>query len=99
MKAMLVKEYGGPEVFELNEVAMPQVASDQVLVKIAATSVNTVDTMIRSMGKELPLSPDTPAILGMDFAGVVTQVGSDVVGFKEGDEVYGYAGCIFSSCF
>ena len=45
------------------------------MVKIAASSVNTVDTMIRKMGKELPLSPETPAILGMDFAGTVEAVG------------------------
>jgi len=61
-------------------------------VRIAASSVNTVDTMIRTMGKDLPLSPDTPAILGMDFAGTVEQVGEGVSGFSTGDEVYGCAG-------
>eukprot|EP00913_Durusdinium_trenchii_P005963 g5575.t1 len=63
-----------------------------VLVRIAASSVNTVDTMIRTMGKDLPLSPDTPAILGMDFAGTVEAVGEGVEGFAPGDEVYGCAG-------
>ena len=55
--------------------------------------MNTVDTMIRQMGQEeLPLSPDLPAVLGMDFAGTVEVVGEDVTGFAAGDEVYGCAG-------
>jgi NADPH2:quinone reductase len=62
------------------------------MVRIAATSVNTVDTMIRQMGPELPLSPEPPAILGMDFAGTVDAVGEGVTNFKEGDAVYGCAG-------
>lgn len=92
MKAMVVREYGGPENFELAEIPTPEVTSGHVLVRIAATSVNTVDTMIRQMGKELPISPDLPAVLGMDFAGVVKAVGEDVTDFAVGDEVYGCAG-------
>ena len=66
----------------------PTPAAGQVLVRVAATSVNTVDTMIRRMGQaELPLSPDLPAVLGMDFAGTVDAVGPDVTGFAPGDEV------------
>lgn len=92
MKAMILKEYGENAEFELLEVAVPEVKSGHVLIKIAASSVNTVDTMIRKMGKDLPLSPDTPAILGMDFAGVIEKVGPGVEGFSVGDEVYGCAG-------
>lgn len=92
MKAMLVKTYGDDAVFEAAEVDTPEVKAGHVLVKIAASSVNTVDTMIRKMGKELPLSPDTPAILGMDFAGTVEAVGDGVEDYKVGDEVYGCAG-------
>ncbi|WP_370277912.1 zinc-dependent alcohol dehydrogenase family protein [Pontibacterium sp.] len=92
MKAMVVREFGGPENFELAEIPTPEVKSGHVLVRIAATSVNTVDTMIRQMGKELPISPDLPAVLGMDFAGVVEEVGENVAGFAVGDEVYGCAG-------
>ncbi|NND98958.1 MAG: zinc-dependent alcohol dehydrogenase family protein, partial [Pirellulaceae bacterium] len=68
------------------------VKAGHVLVKIAASSVNTVDTMIRKMGKDLPLSPDAPATLGMDFAGTVEAVGDGVGEFSVGDEVYGCAG-------
>ncbi|MEO1339576.1 MAG: zinc-dependent alcohol dehydrogenase family protein [Cyanobacteria bacterium J06635_13] len=92
MKAMLIKSYGEDAEFEPVEIEKPQVKAGHVLVKIAASSVNTVDTMIRKLGKELPLSPDTPAILGMDFAGTVEAVGEDVSTYSIGDEVYGCAG-------
>ena len=92
MKAMLINSYGEDAVFEAAEVDKPDVKEGHVLVRIAASSVNTVDTMIRTMGKELPLSPETPAILGMDFAGTVEAVGEGVTGFSIGDEVYGCAG-------
>ncbi|GJL51607.1 zinc-dependent alcohol dehydrogenase family protein [Candidatus Nitrospira salsa] len=92
MKAMLINAYGEDAVFEAAEVEKPEVKAGHVLVKIAASSVNTVDTMIRKMGKELPLSPDTPAILGMDFAGTIEAVGQGVQDYSIGDEVYGCAG-------
>ncbi len=92
MKAMLLNSYGPDATFEAADVPKPDVKPGHLLVKIAASSVNTVDTMIRTMGKELPLSPDTPAILGMDFAGTVEAVGEDVSNFSVGDEVYGCAG-------
>lgn len=92
MKAMLVNAYGEHAVFEAAEIAKPQLRAGHVLVNIAASSVNTVDTMIRTMGKALPLSPDTPALLGMDFAGTIEAVGEGVDGFAVGDAVYGCAG-------
>ena len=92
MKAMLINKYGEAAAFEAAEVETPEPKAGHVLVKIAASSVNTVDTMIRKMGKELPLSPDTPAILGMEFAGTVEAVGEGVSGYSVGDEVYGCAG-------
>ncbi len=92
MKAMIINAYGENATFEAADVDKPNVNAGHVLVEIAASSVNTVDTMIRSMGKDLPLSPDTPAILGMDFAGTVQEVGDGVSGFAVGDEVYGCAG-------
>lgn len=92
MKAMRIKSYGPDAAFEASEVATPDVKPGHVRVKIAASSVNTVDTMIRSMGKDLPLSPDVPAILGMDFAGTIDAVGEGVESYSVGDEVYGCAG-------
>lgn len=92
MKAMILNEYGENAEFQLVELAQPTVKTGHVLVRVSATSVNTVDTMIHHMGKELPLSPDLPAVLGMDFAGTVEAVGEDVTEFVPGDEVYGCAG-------
>ena len=93
MKAMVLNAYGESAEFQKTEMTKPTPAAGQVLVRVAATSVNTVDTMIRRMGQaELPLSPDLPAVLGMDFAGTVDAVGPDVTGFAPGDEVYGCAG-------
>jgi len=92
MKAMTLDEYGANAVFRMNELPQPSIKPGHVLVRVAACSVNTVDTMIRRMGKELPLSPDSPAVLGMDFAGIVEEVGEGVAGFVPGDEVYGCAG-------
>lgn len=92
MKAMIINNFGGPEVFEAAELTKPKVKAGHVLVRVAATSVNTVDTMIRQMGKDLPISPELPAVLGMDFAGTVEAVGEGVTGYKAGDEVYGCAG-------
>lgn len=92
MKAMIINTYGSNDSFQLAQVDKPQVKPGHVLIKIAASSVNTVDTMIKSMGSDLPFSPTTPAILGMDFAGVVEEVGEGVSRFAVGDEVYGCAG-------
>lgn len=92
MKAMIIQNFGGPEVFQPADIPTPEAQPGQVLVRIAASSVNTVDTMIREMGKDLPISPEPPAVLGMDFAGTVTAIGEDVTGFTPGDEVYGCAG-------
>ncbi|MEM9702274.1 MAG: zinc-dependent alcohol dehydrogenase family protein [Planctomycetota bacterium] len=92
MQAMIVTEYGEPAAFETAEVRRPTADAGQALVRIAASSVNTVDTMIRRMGDNLPISPSLPAILGMDFAGTVEQVGEGVSEFAVGDEVYGCVG-------
>ena len=92
MKAMTISKYGENAKFEFKEVKTPSLKSGQVLVKISASSINTVDTMIRNMGENLPFSPATPAILGMDFAGTIEKIGTDVTEFSVGAEVYGCAG-------
>lgn len=92
MKAMVIKSFGDSDVFELAELDKPEMLPGHVLVKVSATSVNTVDTMIRKMGDSLPLSPPLPAVLGMDFAGTVAAISEGVTKFAEGDEVYGCAG-------
>lgn len=92
MKAMILREYGSHADFQPADLPQPAVKPGHVLVRVAATSVNTIDMMIRQMGSELPLSPALPALLGMDFAGTIEAVGEGVTGFATGDEVYGCAG-------
>ncbi|EGV19968.1 zinc-dependent alcohol dehydrogenase family protein [Thiocapsa marina] len=92
MKAMILNAYGSDAAFEAVELPRPALEPGHVLVRVAATSVNTVDTMIRDLGKELPLAPELPAVLGMDFAGTIEAVGEGVTGFAPGDEIFGCAG-------
>ena len=92
MKATTITAYGENAKFEQADLPKPEATPGHVVVRVAASSVNTVDTMIRAMGTDLPLSPALPAVLGMDFAGVVDAVGEGVTGFAVGDEVYGCAG-------
>ena len=86
MKAIRVKEFGGPEAMRLEEVSTPQPGSGQVLVRMHAIGVNPVESYIRA-GKyaRLPALPYTP---GNDGAGVVEQVGPGVTEFKPGARVY-----------
>jgi len=92
MTVQLIRQNGGPEVFEAAEMQRPAAGSGQVLVRVAASSVNTADLMARSMGPVVDFIPTPPAVLGMDFAGTVAAVGSDVEGYAIGDAVYGCAG-------
>uniref|UniRef100_UPI0018F1C64A alcohol dehydrogenase catalytic domain-containing protein n=1 Tax=Vibrio harveyi TaxID=669 RepID=UPI0018F1C64A len=68
------------------------VKAGHVVVKIAASSVNTIDMMLREMGEALPFHPQLPGVLGMDFAGTVEAIGDNVTGYAIGDEVFGCAG-------
>ena len=91
MKAIVVHEYGEPEVMKQEEVEMPQPATGQVLVKIEAAGVNPVDTYLRTgIHAHAPALPYTP---GKDGAGIVEAVGDGVSRFKRGDRVY-TAGCL-----
>ena len=78
MKAMILNNYGSDAKFERTDIEKPVPTPHQVLVRIKASSVNTIDTMIKTMGEVLPLSP---ALIGMDFAGVVESLGSKVTDF------------------
>lgn len=91
MKAMVLKSFGGPEVFELAEVAVPEVRPGYVLAKVHASSFNPLEVKIRS-GLAARNAPPMPAILGTDFSGEIVRVGEGVTRWKEGDEVFGCAG-------
>lgn len=86
MKAIVVKEFGGPEVMKAEEIETPTPGASQVLVKIAAAGVNPVDTYIRSGIHAIkPVLPFTP---GKDGAGTVEAIGDAVTKFKIGDRVF-----------
>jgi NADPH:quinone reductase-like Zn-dependent oxidoreductase len=91
MKAVVLREYGGPEKLKYEEVADPVAGEGQVLVRVAATSVNPIDYKLRS-GIFKDFMPLTfPAILGNDFSGIVRSLGAGVSGFAVGDKVMGMA--------
>jgi len=92
MKAMIIKEIGSTEVFQMSEKAKPVAKPGHMVVEVKATSVNPIDTMLRST--ELPWSANLPEVLHGDVAGIVIEVGADVTNFNVGDEVYGMAGGI-----
>jgi len=92
MKAMIVSEPGPPDIFELKDVDCPSLRNGHILIEVKATSVNPIDTKVR--GKKLPFSPEYPAILHVDFSGIVAKVPNDVTNFKVGDFVYGVGGGI-----
>ncbi|MDX9873113.1 MAG: zinc-binding dehydrogenase [Clostridia bacterium] len=93
MKAMVIRNFGGPEVFEKAEVDTPEVKPGFVLVKVAAGSINPLETRLRA-GLAPAFTPPFPAILNSDFSGEIVAVGSGVEDWQVGDEVIGGAGGI-----
>jgi NADPH:quinone reductase len=86
MKAILVREFGGPEVLKLEEMPIPKPAAGEVLVRIHAAGVNPYDTYMRAgTYARKPALPYTP---GSDGAGIVEAVGQGVEKVKRGDRVY-----------
>jgi NADPH:quinone reductase-like Zn-dependent oxidoreductase len=88
MTAVVVHEYGGPEVLKYEEVPRPEPEEDQILVRVIGAGVNPVDTSICS-GKYAKLFGTTlPFIPGFDVAGVVEKTGAKITKFKAGDALY-----------
>ena len=86
MKAIVIHGYGGPEVLKYEDYPDPVPGAGEVLVKVAAASVNPFDFKIRS-GSLRDLIPITfPAILGIDVSGTVESVGPGVTTFAPGDK-------------
>ncbi|MGB9086744.1 MAG: quinone oxidoreductase [Terriglobales bacterium] len=83
MKAIQIKQTGGPEVMELVDLPVPQAKANEAVVKIAAAGVNFIDVYNREGRYKAPL----PLVLGQEAAGVVSAVGSDVRDVKVGDRV------------
>lgn len=88
MKAIVIHEFGGPEVLKLEDVPKPVPADDEVLIKIYASGVNPIDWKIRDGARKGKFPTTFPLILGWDVSGVVEETGSAVQALKNGDEVY-----------
>src|SRR3981189_2248400 len=86
MKAILVHQFGGPEVLKLEEVPTPKPAAGQVLVRIHAVGVNPYDTYMRA--GTYAVKPPLPYTPGSDAAGVIEAIGDGVKKVKPGDRVY-----------
>jgi len=97
MKSAQINKYGSSEVIEINQnTPEPTVSLGKVLVTIKAAGVNPVDWKIREGVMQKVVSLQFPSTLGIDFSGVIKQVGEggSPPDFKQGDEVYGHAGVI-----
>jgi NADPH:quinone reductase-like Zn-dependent oxidoreductase len=88
MKAIVLHQYGGPEVLKFEEYPDPVPGPGEVLVRVAATSVNPIDYKRRA-GLTKDFYPmHFPGLIGVDLAGTVVKIGVGVEGFSAGDQVF-----------
>ncbi|MTI19069.1 NAD(P)-dependent alcohol dehydrogenase [Rhodobacteraceae bacterium RKSG542] len=102
MKAMIYERYGAPEVLHMADVANPKIGENDLLVKVAASSVSTADWRMRAsafpgglwlVGRMfVGLFRPKNKVLGTDFSGTVEAVGDNVTDFTAGDRVFGFCG-------
>src|SRR3984957_6697646 len=91
MKAIVVHQYGGPEVLKFEDYPDPVPGSGEVLVRVAAASVNPIDYKRRA-GLTKDFYPmKFPGLIGVDMAGTVVKMGPGVEGFSVGDRVFAMA--------
>lgn len=88
MQAVQISGFGDRSVLELNDIAIPTPADNELLIKVRAASVNPVDWKIREGYLQPLLNHPLPLTLGWDVAGEVAAVGEAVTGFNVGDAVY-----------
>jgi len=91
MKAVRFYEYGAPDVLRYEEVPDPVARDGEVLVRVAATSVNPIDLKTRSGATKDRMPIDLPFIPGVDLTGTVVAIGAGVESFRPGDKVMGVA--------
>jgi alcohol dehydrogenase len=96
MKSVQIERYGSSEVIEINKnTPEPNISPGKVLVIIKAAGVNPIDWKIREGYMQQRISLQFPSTLGMDFSGVIKEIGQGVSSdFMQGDEVYGQAAVI-----
>ena len=88
MRAIVVRQFGGPDVMKIEEVPPPSAGPGQILIRVRAIGVNPVDTYIRS--GTYARKPNLPYTPHADIAGIVDSVGSGVSRVQPGDRVYAY---------
>ena len=91
MKAAVLHEYGGPSKLQYKDFDDPVAGTGELLVRVAAASINPIDYKMRSGEARTRFPVEFPAILGRDFSGVVRTVGEGVTGFEGGERVMGLA--------
>jgi NADPH:quinone reductase-like Zn-dependent oxidoreductase len=91
MKAVVVDQYGGPEVLKFEDYPDPVPGVGEVLVRVAATSVNPIDYKRRAGLTKDSYPMQFPGLLGVDIAGTVLKIGPGVEGFSAGDQVFAMA--------
>jgi NADPH:quinone reductase-like Zn-dependent oxidoreductase len=91
MKAIVVHQYGGPEVLKFEEYPDPVPGPGEVLVRVAATSVNPMDYKRRAGLLKHFYPIRFPGLIGVDIAGTVVKIGPGVAGFSVGDQVFSMA--------
>ncbi len=90
MKAVVMNEFGGPEVMKVGDIDTPEPKANEVLIKVVATSINRPD-LVQRMGNYPPPKGDSE-ILGLEVAGTIAALGSDVTNWKVGDRVMALVG-------
>src|SRR5439155_4442006 len=92
MKAVVVHEYGGPEVLKYEDAPRPERKEDEILVRVIAAGVNPVDGMIRAGMFAKNSKNAFPMVPGYDIAGIVEETGAKIDKYKTGHAVYAYIG-------
>ena len=91
MKASVMHEYGGPEVMRYEDFPDPVAGDHEVLVRVAAASINPVDLMQRSGATAAYMPVQFPGVIGWDVSGTVEALGPGITDFKVGDRVMAWA--------
>ena len=90
MRAVALDKFGGPETLQIQNVPVPEIESNEVLIRTEAAGVGAWDPFEREGGfvEMMGRKPKFPYVLGTDGAGTIAEVGKEVTGFKTGDRVY-----------
>ncbi|MCJ8349192.1 NADP-dependent oxidoreductase [Moritella sp.] len=91
MKAVRIHEYGGQHTLRTEQITLPEITADEVLIEVVNTSVNPVDWKVREGWLADEDLHQLPLTLGWDIAGRISQVGENINNFKVGDEVYSFS--------